>query len=299
MALAKRVVFFLVMNIAVLAMIMIILSILQAVFGINITGYWYDFVSVWIFAAVVWFTWAFISLAISKIIAKWMYKINLISPENLNQFGEKERFVYQTVERIASSNNLKTPEVGIYESSEPNAFATWPTKNKSLVAVSQWLLSQMNHDEIEGVVWHEMAHIINGDMVTMTLLQWVLNTFVVFLSRIAGTFIDRNVFGNEDWPGIGYFLVSIVLQILLSILASMVLAWFSRYREFKADYGSANLVGRDKMIAGLEKLQLLVQNMELEDNPSTNSMKIASKGGVMKLFSTHPPIEQRIQALKQ
>ncbi len=298
MWIAKRVFFFIAMNIAVLAMIMIVLSIVQIFVPINITWYWYDFVAVWIFSAIVWFTWAFFSLAISKIIAKWMHKIRLISPENLNQFSEKERFVYQTVERLANNWWIKMPEVGVYESNEPNAFATGPTKNRSLVAVSTWLLNKMDYDAIEWVVGHEMAHVLNWDMVTMTLLQWVLNTFVVFLSRIAGTFIDKVVFKNEDWPGIWYFLISLFLQIILSILASIVLAWFSRYREFRADAGSADLVGRDKMIAWLQQLQMIVKNMELENNPSTNSMKIVSSDWIMKLFSSHPPLEDRIKALQ-
>ncbi|MBS8121485.1 protease HtpX, partial [Candidatus Vampirococcus lugosii] len=264
----------------------------------NISGYGYDFVGVGIFSLIVGFSGAFISLLISKWVAKWMYSPQIINPENLSQFGEKEIFVYQVVERLASRGNIKTPEVGIYASNEPNAFATGPTKNNSLVAVSSGLIYNMDFDAIEGVVAHEMAHILNGDMVTMTLLQGVMNTFVVFLSRIIGTFVDKAVFKNEDGPGLGYFLVSFVLQILLSILASIVLAWFSRYREFKADAGSADLVGKEKMIAGLQQLQVLVQNIEFEDNQATNSMKIVSGASIMKLFSSHPPLEKRIQALQ-
>lgn len=299
MGIAKRVFFFLLTNIAILAVIMIVLSIAQIFVPINITWYGYDLVGVWIFSLIVWFIWAFVSLWISKWMAKTFYKVQTFDETKLHSVGEKERFVYQIVERIASSNNIKMPEVWVYQSNEPNAFATWPTKNKSLVAVSSGLLDQMTYDEIEWVVWHEMAHILNWDMVTMTLLQWVINTFVIFLSRIAGTFIDRNVFWNEDWPGLWYFLSAFVLQIIFGILASTVVAWFSRHREFRADAGSAALVGKEKMIAWLEKLDLLVKNMQTDNsNQSMNTMKIVSKDWIMKLFASHPPIEERIKNLR-
>lgn len=299
MWIAKRILLFVMTNIAVIALISIILIVLQNFLWIEISWYWYNFWSVLLLSAIVGFTWAFFSLIISKFVAKFMYKIRLITAENLNEFNDKERFVYQIVERLASSNNIKMPEVWVYISSEPNAFATWPSKNNSLVAVSTWLLDYMNYDEIEGVIGHEMAHILNWDMVTMTLLQWVINTFVVFLSRIIWTFVDKVVFKNENWPWIWFFVVTIVLQIVLWILASIITSWFSRHREFRADYWSANLVWRDKMIASLKKLQVLVANIETENNPATNSMKIVSKDWLLQLFASHPPLEKRIEALEK
>ncbi len=298
MTLAKRVVLFLAMNFAILLVLMIILSIVSAVFWVNLTWYWYNLGEVLIVAAIIWFAWAFISLGLSKTIVKWIHKPEIITAENKHKFWEKERFVYQVVHEISNSNKIRMPEVWVYESSEPNAFATWPTKNRSLVAVSTWLLQQMNEDEIEGVVGHEMSHVLNGDMVTMTLLQGVLNTFVIFISRIIWTTVDKFVFDNEDGPGIGYFVVSIIAQLVLSVLATIVLAAYSRHREFKADKWSADLVWRDKMIAWLQKLQYMVERKWVDDTPATNSMKIAAPGAISKLFSTHPPIEERINNLK-
>ncbi|MGE4443396.1 MAG: protease HtpX [Candidatus Altimarinota bacterium] len=293
----KRIFLFLLTNIAVLAVITIVIAILENVFGIQISGYSTSYVSILIYAAIVGFTGSFISLLISKWVAKRAYNVVLITSENLNKLDEKERHVYDIVQRIADNNHIKIPEVGIYEDRDPNAFATGATKNSSLVAVSTGLLELMNKDEIEGVIAHEMAHILNGDMVTMTLLQGVVNTFVVFLSRILANIFDNVTDGK--FGALGYFLVNLILQILLGILASLITMAFSRYREYRADEGSATFVGKEKMIAGLRALQKM-QNLASSDSSELATMKIStkSKGGFLQYFSSHPDLEDRIKNLE-
>ncbi len=293
----KRIFLFLLTNIAVLAVITIVIAILENVFWIQISGYSTSYVSILIYAAIVWFTWSFISLLISKWVAKRAYNVVLITSENLNKLDEKERHVYDIVQRIADNNHIKIPEVWVYEDSDPNAFATWATKNSSLVAVSTGLLELMNKDEIEWVIAHEMAHILNGDMVTMTLLQWVVNTFVVFLSRILANIFDNVTDGK--FGALWYFLVNIILQILLWILASLITMAFSRYREYRADEGSAKFVWKEKMIAWLRALQKM-QNLASPDSSELATMKIStkSKGGFLQYFSSHPDLADRIRNLE-
>lgn len=298
----KRIFLFLATNLLILVVISISFTVISLVFGINIWWYynWSNLLNVFIYALIVWFAWSFISLFLSKFMAKWSYGVQVINWSNLSW---KEKFVYELVEKLARDSSIKMPEVWIYESPEPNAFATWATKNSSLVAVSTWLLEVMNEDEIEWVIAHEMAHITNGDMVTMVLLQWVINTFVIFLSRIIAYFVE-NYFRNSDeesssWSWI-YYLVSMILEIIFSILASMLVMWFSRYREFKADEGSAKQVWKTKMILALKKLQQLQWAMLTDDSDKLATMKIWSKKRwwIFALFSSHPDLEDRIRNLE-
>ena len=282
------------MNIAVMIVLTIFIYIL-GLFGIKVSANTY--LGLFIISAVIGFAGSFISLFMSKWMAKKAYNIRLITASDLNMLNEKERLVYDTVSNLSERNHIKMPEVGVYESSEPNAFATWATKNSSLVAVSTGLLDMMSKDAIEWVVGHEMAHVLNGDMVTMTLLQWVLNTFVVFFSKIIANIVANSVDENYAW--IARFAVDILLQIVFGFLASFIAMWFSRYREFKADAGSAYYVWKEKMIAWLQALKDM-QNNIAKDDPTYSSMQISSKktSGFMKLLSSHPDLDDRIKALE-
>ncbi|RAL57487.1 zinc metalloprotease HtpX [Candidatus Gracilibacteria bacterium GN02-872] len=290
----KRIFLWIAMNIAVMIVLTIFIYIL-GLFGIKVSSNTY--LGLFIISAVIGFAGSFISLFMSKWMAKKAYNIRLITASDLNMLNEKERLVYDTVSNLSERNHIKMPEVGIYESSEPNAFATGATKNSSLVAVSSGLLDMMDKDAIEGVVGHEMAHVLNGDMVTMTLLQGVLNTFVVFFSKIIANIVANSV--DENYAGIARFAVDILLQIVFGFLASFIAMWFSRYREFKADAGSAYYVGKEKMIAGLQALKDM-QNSIAKDDPTYSSMQISSKktSGFMKLLSSHPDLDDRIKALE-
>ncbi|EGZ48191.1 protease HtpX [Neisseria wadsworthii] len=277
----KRIFLFLLTNIAVLVVISIILSIL----GLN--GDPNNTAGLLAFSAVIGFTGSIISLLTSKMVAKRSVGAEVITqPEN-----ELEAWLLKTVEAQARQWNIQTPEVAIYDSPEPNAFATGPSKNNSLVAVSTGLLNHMTRDEVEAVLAHEMAHVGNGDMVTLTLIQGVVNTFVIFLSRIISNIVATNDRG-ETSGGI-YFIVSMVLQILFGFLASIIVMWFSRQREYRADAGAAKLVGTPKMIAALQRLKGnpsdLPQNM--------TAMGIASEARD-SLLSTHPSLDNRIARLQ-
>lgn len=287
------------MNIAVIVVITIVFAVLSYFFWINLDIYGQNYLSIWIYAAIIWFTWSFISLAMSKWIAKKAYKITLINESNESQLDEKERIVYSTVVGLAKQNWIKTPEIGIYEDNEPNAFATWPSKNNSLVAVSTWLLSNMSENAIEWVVAHEMAHVINWDMVTMTLLQWVLNTFVIFFARIVSNIFD-NYTDGKFWM-LWYFVINIILQILFGILASIIAMKFSRHREYKADAWSAKFVWKEKMIAWLEALKKM-QSITSWDDSKLAAMKISTrrkKWIFTSLLSSHPDLDDRIRALEE
>jgi len=230
--------------------------------------------------------------------AKRAYNPTIITVETANNLSKKEYVVWETVERLAQSNWIKMPEVGIYEDSEPNAFATGASKNSSLVCVSSGLLDSMDEGAIEWVVGHEMAHILNWDMVTMTLLQWVVNTFVVFASRIVA-----NIFDNAtDWKfgSLWYFAVNFVLQIIFGIFASLITSKFSRYREYRADAGSAKFVWKEKMIAWLQALKIMQNKIHTADSDAMAAMQISTKKRwwLMALFSTHPDLDDRIKALE-
>ena len=286
----KRIVLFIATNLAV----MLILGIVTSLLGVNqfLSRTGLNLPMLLAFSAVVGFTGAIFSLLISKPMAKWSTGARVIeSPQN-----ETERWLVETVKRLANKANIGMPEVAIYEG-EANAFATGAFKNSALVAVSTGLLESMTHEEIEAVLAHEVAHVTNGDMVTLTLVQGVVNTFVVFLSKIVGYFVDRVVLKNDrDGPGIGYFVTDIACQILFGFLASFIVAWFSRQREFRADAGSAQLMGTPQpMIKALARLGGL-QPGELPKSMAASG--ITDKGGIMALLASHPPMEERIAALQ-
>ena len=287
----KRVMLFLATNLAVV----LVLGIAASLLGLNrfITDEGLDLGVLLGFAALIGFGGAFISLLISKPMAKWSTKAQVINDSS----DPTHRWIVGTVQGFAQKSGIKMPEVAIYDGA-PNAFATGAFKNSALVAVSTGLLQSMNRDEVEAVIGHEVAHVANGDMVTLTLIQGVMNTFVVFLSRVIGFFVDRVILKNERGVGIGYFVTTIVLDIVFGILAAIVVAWFSRQREYRADAGAAALMGRKQpMINALARLGGLdpgalpktVANMGISSRP----------GGMMALMSSHPPIEDRIRALQQ
>jgi heat shock protein HtpX len=291
---AKRILLFLLTNIMVIATISILLSVLNLRPYLTQSGI--DYQALFIFCLVIGMTGAVISLLTSRMMAKWGLGVKVIDPTSAGQYLP----LVQMVARLSRQANLPAvPEVGIYQAHEANAFATGPTKSRSLVAFSTGMLEQMNESEIEGVAAHEIAHIANGDMVTMTLIQGVINTFAIFFARVLTFFISQAIRKDEE-HGFGFLelAIQIVLEIAFTLLGSIVVAWFSRQREFKADRGSASYAGREKMIAALEKLKRLYPSQEA-DASAMAVMKISSKpGGLFKLFSTHPPLEARIRALQ-
>ena len=248
---------------------------------------------------------AFISLALSRIMAKWLMGVKII---DLNTYDPKQRNIIQLVHHYARKSGLAIlPQVGVYESSQVNAFATGPTRNRSLVAVSSGLMAQLDQDEIEGVIAHEISHIVNGDMVTMTLIQGIVNAFVIFFARIIAFSISA--FVDERMRFTVHIVTIIVFEILFSVLGMVVVSWFSRWREYRADAGSSNLAGKDKMIKALRKIDLLTQKTmkPMKQRRSTSAQSIETlqisgltrnKGGLLALLSTHPPIEKRIEAIK-
>ena len=290
---ARRIFYFLLTNILVLLTISIIFTILPIGNYIGADGTIY-YGSLLVFSAVIGFTGSFISLLISRWTAKKMMGVKVIDPNRPE--NEYERMVVEKVHRLSRAAGLThMPEVGIYYSKEVNAFATGPTKNRSLVAVSSGLLEELDDDAIEGVIAHEVAHIANGDMVTMTLLQGVVNTFVIFLSRIVAYIASQ--FVREEMAPIVHFIAIIVFQILFSILGSLVVFAYSRHREFHADRGGADLAGRDKMRHALESLRAYTNRASIGDEDAAiATMKINGKN-VASLFSTHQPLEERIRRL--
>lgn len=286
------------MNIAIIIIITISFYLIEKIFGISLSTHTWGYLPMFISAAVIWFIGSFLSLSISRWMAKKAYKMRFLTEENEGTLTEKERIVYTTILTLSREHWIKIPEIGIYENSEPNAFATGPSKNKSLVGVSTGLLDSMNKDAIEWVVAHEMAHIINGDMVTMTLLQGILNTFIIFISNILANII--NTFLDQKMWFFARLGVVIFFQLILWVLASLILSKFSRYREFKADAWSARFVGKDKMIAWLQALKDM-QNRMHETDPKLASLQISTKKkwGIMSLFSTHPDLDDRIKALEE
>jgi heat shock protein HtpX len=294
MRIAKRVFLFILVNILVVTTISIVLSVL----GVRpyLTQNGIDYNSLMIFCLVWGFGGAFISLSLSRIMAKWMMGVKVIDPNQAS--GPELTRLVNTVHRLAASAGIqKMPEVGYYESDEVNAFATGPTKNRALVAVSTGLLRRMEWENVEGVLGHEVAHISNGDMVTMTLIQGVINSFVMFFARIIAYAISLNV--REENQHTVRFVVTIVLDILLSLLGAMVVAYFSRIREFRADKGGAQLAGHGKMIGALSALRRATETVE-DSHPSYAALKINSRpGGLMALLSSHPPLEERISRLQQ
>ncbi|MEJ8835132.1 protease HtpX [Ramlibacter sp. AN1133] len=286
----KRIFLFVLTNLAVV----VVLGVVASLLGVNryLTANGLNLGALLVFALIMGFGGAIISLLISKPVAKWSSGVQVISGTE----GPDEAWIVNTVRRFADQAGIGMPEVGIFPG-DPNAFATGAFKNSALVAVSTGLLQGMTREEVEAVIGHEVAHIANGDMVTMTLIQGVMNTFVVFLSRVIGYLVDGWLSRGEQrsGPGIGYMITTIVLDILLGFLAAIIVAWFSRQREFRADSGSAHLMGRKQpMINALARLGGMVPG---ELPKSIQAFGITS--GVGKLFSTHPPIEERIAALQR
>jgi heat shock protein HtpX len=291
----KRIALFVATNVAVLAVIYLVLNLLgvERIFAENGTDL--DLRALLIFSAVVGFSGSLISLAISKPMAKMSTGARVIDrPRNAT-----ESWLVNTVHRFADQAGIRHPEVAIYDSPDVNAFATGPTRNNALVAVSTGLLSRLSEREVEAVLGHEVSHVANGDMVTLALIQGVVNTFVVFLSRVIGFFVDRVLLRNERGAGPGFFIASLVAQILLGILASMIVMWFSRQREFRADAGGAKLAGRESMIRALESLRRSAEPAQLPEAMRAFGISGGRMGGFGRLFMSHPPLEERIAALQR
>jgi heat shock protein HtpX len=288
----KRIFLFLATNFAVLALVSIVLNVVLPMFGIRL-GQGGN-AGLLVMAAVLGFGGAFFSLAISKWMAKRSTGMQLITEPRT----EDERWLVDTVRRQAERAGIKMPEVGIFDAPEINAFATGPSRNNSLVALSTGLLRNMDRDEAEAVIGHEVSHVANGDMVTMTLLQGVLNTFVIFLSRVVGRVIDSMIGGGRDGPGIGYFVIVMALDVVFGLFASVIAMWFSRHREFRADAGGAELAGRPKMIAALQKLSRTYGANTLPKQVAAFGISGAIAHGLGGLLRSHPPLEERIARLQ-
>ena len=287
----KRVVLFLATNMA----IVLVLSVTMRLLGVEpyLTANGLNLQSLLIFAAIMGFGGAFISLAISK----WMAKRSVGARVITDPRGQEELWLVQTVARQAQVAGIRMPEVAIWDAPEVNAFATGMSKNSSLVAVSTGLLRSMTRDEAEAVLGHEIAHVANGDMVTMTLIQGVVNTFVMFFSRVIGYVVDKVVFKTERGTGPAFFVTMIIAEMVLGVLASMIVMWFSRQREFRADRGGASLAGRKNMIAALQRLNSL-HPAPLPEKMAAFGIAGGGGGGLKRLFMTHPPLEERIAALQ-
>ncbi len=289
----KRIFLFILTNLAVLLVINLTLRLL----GVN---RWMDshgainFTSLLILSVVIGFSGSIVSLLMSK----WMAKQSVGAQVITNPFDATERWLVETVRRQAQNAGIGMPEVAIYDAPDVNAFATGWNRNNALVAVSTGLLNNMSKDEIEAVLAHEISHVANGDMVTLALIQGVVNTFVVFFAKLFGYFVDRVLLKNDEreGPGIGAFVAEIVAQLVLGVLASVIVMWFSRQREFRADAGGASLAGRQKMIAALERLKVNHEPAVMPQNMAASA--ISSSGGLSKMFMTHPPLDERIAALK-
>jgi len=287
----KRVLLFVATNLAVLVLLQIVLFIVQGVFGVRLGNY----SSLLVMSAVLGMGGSFISLAMSKWIAKYTTGARVIEQPR----SEMENWLVSTVRRQAQAAGIGMPEVAIYDAPDLNAFATGMSRNNALVAVSAGLLANMNRDEVEAVLGHEISHVANGDMVTMGLIQGVLNTFVIFLARVIGTVVDNALSGNRDGErggGLAYFAIVMVLQLALGALASMIVMAFSRWREFRADAGGARLAGRDRMISALQRLGAGQAEAQLPQ--ALQAFGISGGGGVRRLFMSHPPIEERVAALR-
>ena len=290
----KRIVLFLVTNVAIMLVLGMVLQLLGVESVLAANGVDLDLRALLIFSAVIGMGGSFISLAMSKWTAKKMVGAQVITqPANKTQ-----QWLLETVKRQAAQAGIKMPEVAIYHSSDVNAFATGMSRNNALVAVSTGLIESMKMDEAEAVLAHEVSHVANGDMVTLALVQGVVNTFVVFASRVVGHLIDRVVLKNERGHGIGYFISSMIAQVVFGILASAIVMYFSRVREFRADAGAAELAGSEKMIAALQRLQAIHQPSRLPEEMAAFGIN-GGGAGFKKLFMSHPPLEERIAALSR
>jgi heat shock protein HtpX len=291
----KRILLFLGTNLAIIVVLGITLRLLGVERILDEQGVGLDYTSLLIFAAVFGMGGSFISLALSKWMAKKAMRVRVIEqPRNAS-----ESWLVETVRRQAREAGIGMPEVGIFDSPQANAFATGMSRNNALVAVSSGLLQQMTREEAEAVMAHEVTHVANGDMVTLALIQGVVNTFVIFFARVIGHLVDRVVFKTERGHGPAFWIVTIVAEILLAVLASIIVMWFSRRREFRADAGGARLAGRENMIAALQRLRAGHRQQDLPDQ--FEAFGIAGRVGVglKRLFMSHPPLEERIRALAE
>lgn len=291
----KRIFLFLLTNLA----IMLVLGVVISVFGLgqvlDAQGIDLDLQALLVLSAVVGMTGSLMSLAMSKFMAKRMTNATVIeSPRN-----EQEQWLFRTVQHQAQAAGIGMPEVAIYDAPDMNAFATGMFRDSALVAVSTGLLRGMNRDEVEAVLAHEVSHVANGDMITLALIQGVVNTFVFFLSRVIGHLVDRVVFKTERGHGPAYWVTAIIAQVVLGILASAIVMWFSRQREFKADAGGADLAGRQKMISALKRLQQSVNEPHLPEQLEAFGIAGGMGAGMKRLFMSHPPLEERIAVLQR
>jgi heat shock protein HtpX len=291
----KRIFLFIATNVAVLVVISIVLRVLGVDSVLARNGSSLDLGSLLVFSAVVGFSGSLISLFASKWIAKMSTGARVIDAPRT----ASESFVLSTVYRHADAAGIGRPEVAIYDSPDVNAFATGASRNHALVAVSSGLLARLGQQEVDAVLGHEITHVANGDMVTLALLQGVVNTFVVFLSRVVGFVVDRVVFRTERGYGPGFFIASLVAQVLLGVLATMIVMWYSRQREFRADAGGARLAGRDSMIRALQGLQRIHEPAALPKAVEAFGIAGGVGSGIMRLFMSHPPLEERIEALQR
>ena len=288
----KRILLFLLTNLAVLLVLSVVAHIIGldswlAVHGGSLSG-------LLVFAAFIGFGGSFISLAMSKWMAKRAMGVQVIGASA----DPTEQWLVSVVQQHAQRVGVGMPEVGIFDSPEPNAFAAGANRNAALVAVSTGLLQHMNREEITAVLGHEMTHVANGDMVTLTLIQGVVNTFVIFLSRVIGNVVDRALFRSDDGRGIAYFVTVMVTQLLLSVLATMIVMWFSRWREFRADRGGAQLAGTANMIAALDELKRVHEPLPTQQLAAFGIAGGDIGGGLKRLFMSHPPLDERIAALR-
>lgn len=288
-----RIVLFAATNVAIL----VVLSVVARIFGldqmVNQSG-GINFTALLVFSAVIGMAGSFVSLLMSKFMAKRSVGARVIETPT----SEAEMWLVQTVERLADQAGIGVPEIAVYDSPTVNAFATGARRDAALVAVSTGLMRSMKRNEVEAVLGHEIAHVANGDMITLTLIQGVVNTFVIFLSRIAGYIVDGLINrGASRGHGIGFFVTSIFAQIVLGFLASMIVAWFSRYREYRADEGGARYAGRGNMIAALQRLKQGARQEALPENMAAFGISGGLTRGLAHLFATHPPLDQRIEAL--
>jgi heat shock protein HtpX len=294
----KRVALFLAVNFLVVITISILLSLL----GVRpyLTAHGIDYQSLLVFCLVWGMGGAFISLALSRVMAKFAMGVQVIDPATTNPAGQA---LVQMVSRLTRSAGLPMPEVGIYQSPDINAFATGPTRSRSLVAVSSGLLDRLGDAEVEGVLGHEVTHIANGDMVTMTLLQGVVNAFAMFLSRVVAWAIVQGRRSDDDERGGGsifmVYMIQMAIEMVLLVLGSLLVMWFSRWREFRADAGGARLAGRENMVHALQALQRDAETAARVPQPAVQTLRISSPGGMMRLFMSHPPLEERIARLQQ
>jgi heat shock protein HtpX len=290
----KRIFLFVATNLAVLALLSLVLFIIERVFGVRLPGSGGGLGGLLVFAAVFGSGGALLSLALSKWTAKRVMGVRVIGEPQ----SDLERWLLGTVKRLADQVHLAMPEVGIFEAEEMNAFATGARRNAALVAVSTGLLRNMPRAQVEAVLGHEISHVANGDMVTLALLQGVLNTFVIFLARIIGNVIDRALFKNDRQDsGLGFFVTTLVAQFLLGIFASMIVSWYSRRREFRADRGGADLAGMGSMIGALQVLKRS-QGGPMPSQLQAFGINGGKAGGLMRLFMSHPPLDERIAALQ-